>query len=333
MSTSGFNVNHYKNVREYFFDKKFKNYGNIKNAAGNSLPGKKGENHMKRITKFLGVPLLLALSIITTTFANSPSIIIGNQTLPVNAVTQNGRVLVPLRAIFEALDATVDYDAGTKTITGNQNGKIVTLQLNNKAASVDGKKVLLDVPATAIKGVTLVPVRFIGESLGAEVTWANNTVFIKSGQATAEPVAPVTPPTPTRATYKVVRVVDGDTIIINYNGAEERLRLIGIDTPESVHQTQSKNVVEGKIASDYTKSMLEGKEVGVEFDVELRDQYDRLLGYVYIDDKMLNKTLLEQGYAKITTFPPNVKYVDAFKALQKSARESKKGFWIDGFDF
>lgn len=129
--------------------------------------------------------------------------------------------------------------------------------------------------------------------------------------------------------YKVVRVVDGDTIILDIDGVDERVRLIGIDTPESVHPDPARNAPFGKIASAYTKSMLDEKDVMIELDVEERDQYGRLLAYVYINGDMLNKTLLEGGYAKVTTYPPNVKYVDQFITLQKKARDEGKGLWAD----
>lgn len=131
----------------------------------------------------------------------------------------------------------------------------------------------------------------------------------------------------TNKLYKVLRVVDGDTIKIEYDGKEESVRLIGIDTPESVHRDKSKNTEEGEIASDYTKDRLEGKEVKLEFDIAPRDRYNRLLAYVYIDGEMFNKELLEKGYARIATFPPNVKYVEEFTKIQKRAINSKKGFW------
>lgn len=277
---------------------------------------------MKKLLKMMATPILVLL-LTTTIFANSPDILINNEKLSVSAVSQEGRVLVPLRAIFESLGAKVDYDNGK--ITGTQGDKVIILTVNDKEAFVNANRVALDVPAKVIKGSTLVPVRFIGESLGAEVLWHNNTVVINL-------TGTVTMPTkPTKQTHKVLRVVDGDTIIVNYNGEEERLRLIGIDTPESVHPTKSKNVEEGKIASNYAKGMLEGKHVVIEFDVQQRDHYGRLLGYVYLGDKMFNKALLEQGYAQLATYPPNVKYVDDFKRLQTVARENKMGFWDNGF--
>ena len=126
---------------------------------------------------------------------------------------------------------------------------------------------------------------------------------------------------------KVTRVVDGDTIVVSLDGAEERARLIGIDTPESVHSDASKNVPYGKISSDFTKSSLDGKDVFLELDVEERDRYGRLLAYVYIDGTMFNKTLLDEGHAMISTYPPNIKYVDAFTKAQTAAREAEKGLW------
>lgn len=127
--------------------------------------------------------------------------------------------------------------------------------------------------------------------------------------------------------YKVIRVVDGDTIKISFNDKQETIRLIGVDTPESVHSDSNKNIPEGSIASDYTKDRLEGKEVKLEFDVQPKDKYGRYLAYVYIDGKMFNKELLEKGYARLATYPPNVKYVDDFTKIQKEAINKNKGFW------
>lgn len=126
---------------------------------------------------------------------------------------------------------------------------------------------------------------------------------------------------------EVIRVVDGDTIVVNYNGKEEKVRLIGIDTPESVHPNETKNTEEGIKVSDYTKERLTNKIIELELDVQERDKYGRILAYVYIDGEMYNKELLKIGYAKLATYPPNVKYVDEFKEIQKEARENKVGLW------
>lgn len=133
---------------------------------------------MNRRTKLMLLAMLV-LILLTTTFANeSPTIIVNNKKLPVTTVykesrDKNKRVLVPLRAIFESLNATVHYDHSTKIITGKKDGRLIILTVNDQIASVDGEKVKLDVPATVISGNTFVPVRFIGESLGAKVEWFN----------------------------------------------------------------------------------------------------------------------------------------------------------------
>lgn len=127
--------------------------------------------------------------------------------------------------------------------------------------------------------------------------------------------------------YEVIRVVDGDTFVINYNGKNEKVRLIGVDTPESVHPNEEKNTEFGDEVSKYSKEILSGKQVVLEFDVQERDKYGRLLAYVYLDDQMYNKLLLEKGYAKIATYPPNVKYVEEFTTIQKQARKNKVGLW------
>ena len=100
--------------------------------------------------------------------------------------------------------------------------------------------------------------------------------------------------------YEVVRVVDGDTVILNIDGNKTRVRLIGIDTPESVAKDKSRNVKEGKVASDYTKRLLENKRVRLEYDDEKNDVYDRKLGYLFLDDEFINEKLLKEGMAKYT---------------------------------
>lgn len=127
--------------------------------------------------------------------------------------------------------------------------------------------------------------------------------------------------------YPVDRVIDGDTISVIINGKEEKIRLIGIDAPESVHPDESKNTKCGTIASDFTKLKLEGKNVSIEKDVQERDNYGRILAYVYLNDVMFNKTLLEEGMAQVSTHPPNVKYADEFIVLQRQARENNVGLW------
>lgn len=125
---------------------------------------------------------------------------------------------------------------------------------------------------------------------------------------------------------QVTRVVDGDTIEVNFNGEAERVRLIGIDTPETVHPNRGEEPY-GREASNFTKTWLEGKQVGLEFDVQERDRYGRLLAYAWLNNQLFNEILVREGYAKVSTYPPNVKYVDLFTAAQKEAREANRGLW------
>lgn len=127
--------------------------------------------------------------------------------------------------------------------------------------------------------------------------------------------------------YEVVRVVDGDTYKINIDGTEQTVRLIGVDTPESVSSDESKNCVEGKDASVYVKNLITGKRVYLEYDAGQTDKYGRVLAYVYYEDVQLEKILLEMGYARTMTIAPNVNYADEYAKIQAKARESNTGFW------
>jgi micrococcal nuclease len=127
------------------------------------------------------------------------------------------------------------------------------------------------------------------------------------------------------ATVKVTRVVDGDTIDISPSvEGRSRVRLIGMDTPEVHFGTQPY----GPEASAFAERELNGEEVNLELDVQKIDPYGRLLAYVYLPDgQMFNETLLEEGYAQVATFPPNVKYVDRFLEAQREARAANRGLW------
>lgn len=124
----------------------------------------------------------------------------------------------------------------------------------------------------------------------------------------------------------VVRVVDGDTLKATVDGKEETVRLILVDTPETVHPSKPVQPF-GPEASEFAKKTLEGKEVELELDVSERDQYGRILAYVWIGDKMFNEMLLEKGLARVSVFPPDVKYVDRFREIESKARQKGIGIW------
>ena len=122
---------------------------------------------------------------------------------------------------------------------------------------------------------------------------------------------------------RVNKVIDGDTIEVKIGNDLSRVRLIGIDCPEESQKY-------GKEAAGFTKSFLSFGNAELEFDVQIKDRYGRLLAYVWSGDEMLNSLLLKNGLAVVTTYPPNVRYVDSFKKLQETARINKEGLWKFG---
>ena len=126
-------------------------------------------------------------------------------------------------------------------------------------------------------------------------------------------------------TYLVTRVIDGDTIELA-NG--EKVRYIGVDTPE-LHHPQKEVEYYAQEAYGANRRLVEGKRVRLELDVEERDRYERILAYVYVDDLMVNEWLVANGYARVATFPPNVKYAERFLQLEREARQAKVGLWAD----
>ncbi|MHB1139826.1 MAG: thermonuclease family protein, partial [Microthrixaceae bacterium] len=132
------------------------------------------------------------------------------------------------------------------------------------------------------------------------------------------------------ANAEVVRIVDGDTVLVALgDGAEERVRLIGIDTPESV-KPGTPVMCFGKEATAHLGELIPaGTAVRLERDVEARDRYDRLLAYVYraSDGEFVNLRMAADGFADQATYPPNVAHVDEFRDAVRSARDSGSGLW------
>ncbi len=147
-------------------------------------------------------------------------------------------------------------------------------------------------------------------------------------------VVPVVEEVKTEKTYEVVKVVDGDTLTLNMGGRNEVLRLIGMDTPETVDPRKPVQCF-AQEASAKAKVMLTGKKVRVEADPsqgEL-DKYNRLLRYVFLEDgTSYNKLMIEEGYAHEYTYNTPYKYQSEFKEAETKAREGKRGFWGDVCD-
>lgn len=139
-----------------------------------------------------------------------------------------------------------------------------------------------------------------------------------------------------------IRAIDGDTILVILNGVEEKVRMIGVDTPESVHSDETKNTVYGEKASEFTKNYLSGyKTLYLQYDEEKRDQYGRILAYVWlnndvdtgdkqnVEESMFNAILLKNGYAVDKVYLPNEAYADVFQNICDYAELNNVGLWVD----
>lgn len=133
---------------------------------------------------------------------------------------------------------------------------------------------------------------------------------------------------PAVGTAQVVRVVDGDTIRVRMGGRTERVRYIGVDTPESVKPGTPVQCFAER-ASAANAALVAGRRVRLVTDAEERDRYGRLLAYVYRepDGAFVNAALVRDGYARTLTIPPNVAHRDDFARLAEAARRADRGLW------
>ena len=152
------------------------------------------------------------------------------------------------------------------------------------------------------------------------------------GSATPAPVpgAPARPTGPTQDAT-LVRVVDGDTIRVMVGGVEERVRYIGMDTPELNTSSPATPDPYAEAATEANRRLLAEGRLVLEKDVSERDRYDRLLRNVWVERDgawtFVNLALVAEGYAQVSTYPPDVKYVDTLLATHRAARDDERGLW------
>lgn len=139
------------------------------------------------------------------------------------------------------------------------------------------------------------------------------------------PVRPHALAQPTRTSALVLAVIDGDTIEVLVDGRRERVRYIGMDTPEVWPADQIECY--GPEASARNAQLVAGQRVELESDLTDRDRYGRLLRYVWLGETFVNAELLVEGFAQVTTYPPDVRYVELYRDLQRQAREAGRGLW------
>lgn len=178
--------------------------------------------------KLLAIMISACIALSMTVSASALNLYFDGAPLVTDVPAQiiNNRTMVPIGHIFNALGAKVTWDGTTKTATGEKDGTKVVLQIDNSTAYVNDKAVTLDTPAMIVNDRTMVPAWFVSEAFGAKVYWDGSTSTVRIATQV----------------YDVIRVIDGDTIVVNYNGKEEKVRMIGVDTPESVHPDSSKTL-------------------------------------------------------------------------------------------
>jgi len=128
---------------------------------------------------------------------------------------------------------------------------------------------------------------------------------------------------PPAGEYRVVRVIDGDTIVLEN---DERVRYIGIDSPE-LGKGDGSEVRLADEAREFNRGLVEEKRVRLEFDEKQRDRYGRLLAYVYLGDLMVNEELVRSGLARARDYPPNLRYRERFEKAEGEAKERGLGLW------
>jgi len=187
------------------------------------------------------------------------------------------------------------------------------------------------IAAIGIAGSGCSPVPAVPSGTSKPVPTAVAGVPASTPWATVKPVvaAPTLPTGPTE-TAKVVRIVDGDTIVVALGGKNIKVRYIGMDTPEDVDPNSPVEPMSREAAAANGK-LVAGKTVVLEKDTSETDQYGRLLRYVWLHTgstwTLVNLVLVQQGYATALRYPPDVKYADVFDAAQGSAESSLVGIW------
>jgi micrococcal nuclease len=177
-----------------------------------------------------------------------------------------------------------------------------------------------------LKMLSGIVMAFVILFLVSRVNSANN-VSVISNTNSAQVVDVEATSTPAD-TFQVSRVIDGDTIVVNINGKNETIRLIGVNTPETVDPRKPVQCF-GKEASNFVKNMLTGQSVRLQSDPTQsdRDKYGRLLRYVYLGDVLVDEELISSGYGFEYTYDVPYMYQKEFKASEAYARGGQLGLW------
>jgi len=229
----------------------------------------------------------------------------------------NGTTLVPMRKLLEELGAEVTWHAETNTVIGTLEDRTITYQIGATEAEVNGQTVELRVPGFAKDGRTLIPLRFFSEALGFVVGWEGRLQSITISSVGLIP-AVVSGHDASAGTIQVTYKADDGT------EREEQVRLIGVGAGPDAD-----GFGEDALAYLLAKAPA-GSRVTIETDDERRDRDGSLWGYVYLSDgTQLNAALLAEGWARLLTIVPNVRWTDLYATLARHARDLRLGLWSD----
>ena len=204
-----------------------------------------------------------------------------------------------------------------KMLRGESDGRIFKI-----IAAVGGIILLITLTAAVIKARIETP----KEVTTTPVTTSSSATSTSTTTPAATPVA--TPVVDHGPTYPVSRVIDGDTLDVEIKGTTYRVRLIGVNTPETVHPSKPQECY-GLEASNFMKNLLTGQKVALESDSSQgdTDKYGRLLRYVFFNDENINLKLISDGYGYEYTYNTSYKYQSDFRAAQSLASQQGRGLW------
>jgi hypothetical protein len=222
---------------------------------------------------------------------------------PINV---NGRVLVPLRDIFEGLGAKIEWDDVTKTVTATKGNVIITYKIGSLTGNRNNEIIQIPVPGKLVEGTTMIPLRFVGEALGTIVGWDEHsqTVLISSKVKTE---------------VEVTNILEGNVVEIKGGDKTDKLVLLGFDHLDPNFEGE---------ATQWLAEQLAGATVRVESDTTQREVHGYLLAYVYLaDGTLLNSQVFAKGYAKVKMTTPNTRWMELLTYVQNGAKNQKIGLW------
>jgi hypothetical protein len=221
-------------------------------------------------------------------------------------LNDSGSVLVPMRDIFEALGAKIEWDDTTKTVTAKKSDVIITYKIGSSTANRINEIIRIPVPGKLVDGTTMIPLRFVGEALGATISWDEHsqTVLISSKIKTE---------------VEVTNILEGNVVEIKGGTNSDKLVLLGFDE------------LDPNLASEATlwlAEQLTGAKIRVELDAKQREKHGYLLAYVFMPDgTLLNAQLFAKGYAKVNMISPNTRWNELLTYVQNGAKNEKVGLW------